>query len=293
MPNSSLARRKLRVSLTRSNTSSCLRVKGKAVIGIPATHNFKIMGCHHFAVGCQRSARRSRARTFLIDQLKGKPMADDSLFDLGAMPDRRRHARTAAVSRPVLIETGNFCGYCVLSNLSPKGMAAATDTRFVKGEAVCVQFMPNHAVPGRIIWSHEDRLGIEFDRRFDIATAFGTGAGAYSSSHFSRPPRLNLDSEAMATMGKAELKIVARDISQFDVRVMLPSAVPGERVEIRFPEGSPHGAEVRWAQRFDAGLRFERALSFEELARLAVACRLTNSRERAESLRRSEDYWEA
>lgn len=82
--------------------------------------------------------------------------------------DRRDGSRTSTVFRPVLIETEDFAGFCLVRNLSPNGMMGQVYTRLADGTGVMVQFHPELTVAGSIVWSREGQVGVEFDTMIDV-----------------------------------------------------------------------------------------------------------------------------
>lgn len=184
--------------------------------------------------------------------------------------DRRKDGRTTAVYRPVLLEAEGFTGFCLLRNLSPSGMMGIAYARFAEGEEVAVQFMPGHVVAGKIAWSKDGKIGVEFDEEIDLAGSLKGMGSTYVESKFNRAPRLEINCDGEAEIGSLKIKLRVLDISQRGIKAMLPSAAPGDEVLVRLPGMEPRRAVVRWSKGDIAGLNFVRPIAFEELARWAI-----------------------
>ena len=184
--------------------------------------------------------------------------------------DRRKDGRTAAVYRPVLLEAEGFTGFCLLRNLSPSGMMGVAYAQFAPGEEVGVQFMPGHVVSGKIAWSKDGKIGVEFDEEIDLVGSLKGMGSTYVESKFNRAPRLEINCDGEAEIGSLKIKLRVLDISQRGIKAMLPSAVPGDEVLVRLPGMEPRRAVVRWSKGDIAGLNFVRPIAFEELARWAI-----------------------
>jgi len=96
-------------------------------------------------------------------------MTQGEYLNVSSDEDRRKDNRTTAVYRPVLLETEDFTGFCLLKNISSNGMMGVAYAQFAPGELVNVQFVPGHVVPGKIIWSEAGKIGVSFDEPIDLA----------------------------------------------------------------------------------------------------------------------------
>jgi hypothetical protein len=63
--------------------------------------------------------------------------------------ERRSEARGATVFRPVLIETEDFAGFCLVRNLSSRGLRGKVYTTFAPRQPITVQFTCDERVRGR------------------------------------------------------------------------------------------------------------------------------------------------
>lgn len=188
----------------------------------------------------------------------------------GSDAERRKDSRTTAVYRPVLLEAEGFTGFCLLRNLSSSGMMGVAYADFAEGEQVSVQFIPGHVVTGKVVWSQDGRVGVQFDEEIDLVGSLRNMGSTYFESQLNRAPRLQLNSVGHAVIGSTQWTITVHDISQRGVKATLPSARPGDEATIYLPGMEPRKAVVRWSQGDTVGLNFVRPIAFEELARWAI-----------------------
>jgi hypothetical protein len=191
-------------------------------------------------------------------------------IETNAREDRRSAERTATVFRPVLIETDEFAGFCLVRNLSPSGLMGEVYTSFADEQPVSIHFGHVGEIAGTLKWCKDGRVGVEFGsaiRVDDVLTALGSKS---IGGLINRAPRLQIRCPA-------ELKIEGRmrsaeveDISQRGVRVRASFMQVNQEVEIHLDGLETRKGIVRWAQAGTAGLNFIRPLSFEQLAQWAV-----------------------
>jgi hypothetical protein len=184
--------------------------------------------------------------------------------------DRRAEGRTTAVYRPVLIETDEFGGFCLVKNLSPGGMMGVAYAQFAADQPVTIQFHPEHVVSGVIVWSQGDRIGARFDEPIDVEAVLHNLASKHVGTLINRAPRLPIECGGEVEIDGRRLPIKLIDISQRGAKVAAGFVKPGETVVLRLEGLDPHRAEVRWTQTGLAGLHFLRPIAFEDLARWVI-----------------------
>ena len=185
------------------------------------------------------------------------------------LSDHRSEERTATIFRPVLIETDQFAGFCLVRNLSSNGMRGRVYTSFAEGLAITVQFSPEKIVTGTLIWCKDEHVGVEFDEPIDVARVLSDLSRRLVEGKINRAPRLQIECSAELTIGDRTLAIQLQDISQRGIKAAASFIRPGDEVRVRL-EGLDRKAVVRWTQGGIAGLNFVRPLSFEELAHWVI-----------------------
>ena len=188
----------------------------------------------------------------------------DSLFS-----DPRSEARAATVFRPILIETDQFAGFCLLRNLSSNGMRGRVYTSFAERLTITVQFSPQKIVQGTLIWSKDEHIGVEFDEPIDVERVLSDLAKKHVEGKINRAPRLQIECRADLTIGDRTLAIQLQDISQRGIKAAASFIRPGDEVQVSL-KGLHRKAVVRWTQGGTAGLNFVHPLSFEELAHWVI-----------------------
>jgi hypothetical protein len=183
--------------------------------------------------------------------------------------ERRSEGRIATVFRPILIETEQFAGFCLLRNLSPNGMRGQVYTSFSEGLPITVQFGPDQIVQGTIIWCQDEHVGVQFDEPVNVEQVVSYLGRKLVEGKINRAPRLQIECEAELVLGDRTLAIDVQDISQRGIKAIASFIVPGDEVWVRL-EGLERKAVVRWTQGRTAGLNFVVPLSFEELAHWVI-----------------------
>jgi hypothetical protein len=96
------------------------------------------------------------------------------------------------VFRPVLIETDQFAGFCLVRNLSSNGMSGRVYTSFAEGLEITVQFSPNMIVQGNLIWCQDGHVGIQFDQPINVEHVLSDLARKLVEGKINRAPRLQI-----------------------------------------------------------------------------------------------------
>jgi len=180
--------------------------------------------------------------------------------------DRRQDDRIVSVFRPALVEIEGLAGFCLVRNLSPNGMMASVHAQFAPDQPATVQFSDEIAVPGRIAWSEDERIGVEFEREIDVDAVLCEQASTCRGKKIKRAPRLpvNCSGELILENGAWLVRIL--DISQRGIKAAGASLLVGDQVVVRLPEMEPRKAVVRWAHCGTMGLNFLSPIGFRELA---------------------------
>ena len=202
----------------------------------------------------------------------GRPVAP------GPGGERRSGDRAATVFRPVLIETDQFAGFCLVRNLSSSGMSGRVYTSFAEGLEITVQFNPDMIVHGSLIWCRDGHVGIQFDRSLNVELVLSDLARKLIEGKINRAPRLQIRCKGELVIGDRTLVIEVQDISQRGIKAAASFIRPGDEVQVRL-EGLERKAIVRWTQDGTAGLNFYRPLAFNELAHWVIERQAPETRE--------------
>lgn len=203
----------------------------------------------------------------------GMGQQEEDSADTAFAVERRAKRRTMAMYRPVLIETAEFGGFCLIKNLSSDGLMGVVYTRFAAAQPVVIQLHPEHVISGMIVWSRNDMIGVHFDEAIDVEAVLHNLASKRVGTLVNRAPRLPI--VPIECCGEVEvdgraLPLTVHDISQRGMKIAAAFLRPGEEVVVRLKGMKPHKAQVRWAQGGMAGLYFVGSIGFEDLARWVI-----------------------
>ncbi|WP_172799936.1 PilZ domain-containing protein [Croceicoccus bisphenolivorans] len=184
--------------------------------------------------------------------------------------DLRSDERQQSVYRPALIETDGFSGFCMVRNLSSRGMKADAYAELDTGQRVVVELSHIQRVDGQIIWSDGSNVGIRFDRKIDVPSVLLGTEGLPDSIANSRPPRLTIGCTASVSTERGEIPAWVSDVSQRGLKVVISGVAKGEEVHVLLPHHHVKKAIVRWTQEGAAGLNFVAPMKYCELAEWAI-----------------------
>lgn len=180
--------------------------------------------------------------------------------------NRRSEDRAATMFRPILIEIGAFAGFCLVRNLSTRGLKGSVYADFAHGERVMVRFGCDLVIEGGVIWSGEGQIGVQFDQPIDVTAVLADLARPARRGRVSRAPRLPIACDGELAIADRTLAIGVEDISQRGIKAQTTYVRPGDEVTVRLDGLAPRKAVVRWTSPGSAGLAFMRPFGFAELA---------------------------
>ena len=185
--------------------------------------------------------------------------------------ERRSNTRTTTVFRPVLIETAEFLGFCLIRNLSEVGIMGHVYTNFAENLPVRIHFSQETRIKGTLVWCTKERVGVRFDHAIDVDDVLTKLAAKSTNGRLNRPPRLQIQCAGKLIIGDRILTIEVQDVSQRGIKIHASFIRPGDELYVEMSGLERRKAVVRWTQAGIAGLHFMRPLSFEQLANWAVA----------------------
>lgn len=184
--------------------------------------------------------------------------------------ERRSEARGATVFRPVLIETEDFAGFCLVRNLSSRGLRGKVYTTFAPRQPITVQFTCDELVRGTLIWCKDNHIGVTFDQPVDVPQVLANLAQKEIDGRINRSLRLPIQCTGELMIEGRAHGAEVQDISQRGLKVLTSFVRPGEELTVNLEGLERRKAIVRWSQAGMAGLNFLRPLSFGELAQWVV-----------------------
>lgn len=184
--------------------------------------------------------------------------------------DQREQARTTTVYRPILVETSDIAAFCLLRNISTSGMMAKSYVDFAEETAIEVTFGCDFSAEGRVVWSRNRQIGIQFDNAVDVPQLLERLSHGGDFGLPKRAPRLQMRSAAHVSLDGRQVPVELLDISQNGVKVRTPYLKPLDEVTIELQGMALKWAVVRWTQAGIAGLRFLVPLSFDQLGEWVI-----------------------
>ena len=184
---------------------------------------------------------------------------------------RRAENRTTTVFRPVIIETEEFAGFCLVRNLSPNGMMGNVYTQIVEGLPVSVRFNDDLLMRGNVMWSKNGQVGIKFDETIDVSEILSAIGKKNVGKKVNRAPRLPIRCQGELEVDDRIYTVDVQNISQRGLNLNAKCYLaPGQEAFVRLDGLEDRKVVVRWAQNGRAGVNFIRPLGFGELAEWVI-----------------------
>jgi hypothetical protein len=179
--------------------------------------------------------------------------------------ERRDGERVSAMLRVGKLTTAAGAQQLIrIKNLSAGGLMAFISTPPSVGDLVGIE-LSSETIPARVVWTREDLVGLKFDHNLDLGELL---AGRKPRHGFRpRPPRLEIRCRASVKVGKLYYSVDVHDISLGGMKVEpIEEYCVGKKVIVVVESLRPIKGEVRWYSDRRAGIVFDKALEFDELA---------------------------
>jgi hypothetical protein len=151
-----------------------------------------------------------------------------------------------------------------LRNLSAGGVMAIVPNALAVDDRVEIE-LSSQKIPSTVVWTRDDTVGVKFDQNLDLGELL---AGRKPRHGFRpRPPRLQIACKASVKVGKLYYSGEVHDISLGGMKVEpIEEYCVGKKVVVVVESLRPIKGEVRWYSERRAGIIFDKALEFDELA---------------------------
>ena len=179
--------------------------------------------------------------------------------------ERRGDERVSAMLRVgKVISAGGEQQLIKIRNLSAGGLMAIVGRPPAVGDHMDVE-LSSEKIPSTVVWIRGDVVGLKFDQDVDLGELL---AGRKPRHGFrARPPRLEIPCKASVRVGKVYYTVDIHDISLGGMKVEpIEEYCVGKQVIVVVESLRPIKGEVRWYSERKAGIVFEQALDFDELA---------------------------
>ena len=193
---------------------------------------------------------------------------DSTTFSLStAVPrpsERRSDERIAPMLRVAKLDGPSGVQLIRVRNVSAGGLMAEIGQTVSVGDVVSIE-LSSQKIPGSVVWIRDGTVGVKFDQNIDLGELL---AGRKPRHGFrARPPRLDVSCKASLRVDKTYYTVDVHDISLGGMKVEpIEEYCLGKKVVVVVESLRPIRGEVRWYSDRKAGIVFDDALSFEDLA---------------------------
>ena len=179
--------------------------------------------------------------------------------------ERRKSDRQITIYRTATIRVGAFHGLCLIRNISAGGLMGTVHTTLPVSASVAIEIDSDHAISGKIIWTKDLLIGVQFDHPIDVNRILQRQSeDCKGRTH--RMPRLNIACGARILVDGVSREVTIADISQGGARVEAQFLRMGDQVTIAvYGLGTSRGV-VCWSDNGTAGISFNTPIAFNQLA---------------------------
>ena len=194
---------------------------------------------------------------------------ESTLFSLSTQvprpTERRTEDRLIAILpvAKIVSESANYI--CRIKNISAGGLMAEVVCPLEVGAQIYIELNSEQRIPGQVVWTREGSVGIKFDQDVDLRELLANRSQRRALRP--RPPRLEVTCGATVQIGKFYHPVQVHDISLGGMKVAINDwQCAGRDVIVTIESLRPVRGRVRWYRDGNAGIVFDKPLSFEELA---------------------------
>ncbi len=184
--------------------------------------------------------------------------------------DRRTDDRSKiSVYRSAMLRWDGYEALCLIRNISPGGLMGKLHTSLPPDEPVTVEIRSGNHIAGRVAWSADGMVGVQFDEKIDVLEVLHAPVHG-EPGLVQRMPRLHIACPVSLVAEGMRVSVTLIDVSQGGVKVEADFLREGDEVVV-----GVHGLEgrrgiVRWAHDGRAGIAFLAAIPFDTLAKWAL-----------------------
>jgi len=156
---------------------------------------------------------------------------------------------------------------CLLRIISAAGVMAHASRPFTEGEPVAVGFRSSHIIPGHIVWTRNELIGIAFDKVADLDTVLAVQRRAVDGRFLPESVRLDVASEASVETPVGTLTTELFDISLAGAKIGdLPELEVEMAVSLAVAGLPVRSGSLRWKDGGRAGIAFNLSMPYDVVA---------------------------
>jgi len=184
--------------------------------------------------------------------------------------DRRTDDRSKiSVYRSAMLRWGSYEALCLIRNISPGGLMGKLHTALPPGEPVTVEIRSGNHIAGRVAWSADGMIGVQFDEKIDVLEVLHAPVHG-EPGMVQRMPRLHIACPVSLVAEGMRVSVNLIDVSQGGVKVEADFLREGDEVVVGVLGIEARRGVVRWAHDGRAGIAFLAAIPFDTLAKWAL-----------------------
>lgn len=215
-----------------------------------------------------------------MDASWGMAMLDDKGFSTPAripetnaadIQERRTADRHIAVFRVGKLISASGQEFCLIRNISDGGLMANVYSPHAVGESIAIELKASSIVAGHIVWARDNKIGVAFEERIDVTSILAGHAGDTADDFHPRLPRIEIRCAARLRVGARYQRVEICDIAQGGAKIAgVENIVAGDEVVLSIDGLPPQQGTVRWQSEDKAGIAFNTAIPFGQIAAWAT-----------------------
>lgn len=180
---------------------------------------------------------------------------------------RRQEPRLLTLLRVGTLIVDGRRELCLIRNISTMGLMLHVYSVLREGQQVEVEMKTGQQLAGRVKWTRDSNVGLEFDAPIDVMAILASQLVSRSELK-PRMPRVEVRCPATLRMGSHSYRVTTRDVSQGGAKIALDAVLPPDAEIVLSMEGfhSLHGV-LRWCDGEAAGITFNSVLPWPHLVR--------------------------
>ncbi len=182
------------------------------------------------------------------------------------LTDRRLQERHTLVLRVGLLEIEGNASFCLLKNISSKGVQVKLYSPLHEGTAVSLRVGDEDAMQGRAAWVRDGNAGITFEKGLDPGTLLRVRQ-MISPDRRRSSPRINARARATLRTGGRTYAAELCDLSTTGAKIRTRRPIETEGAAILVLRNLPGlRTYVRWTDGHHCGLVFESPIPIQIIA---------------------------
>lgn len=209
--------------------------------------------------------RKTSHAPALVPEVALESMIFSLTTDVPRPTDTRADERLLANLPVAKVLADEWQDLCRIRNITAGGLMAETTSYHEAGVPLLVELNSNQRIRGNLVWTRDTIIGIKFDQNIDIREILANRRPRIGFRP--RPARLDIQCSATIKIEGLYHQVEVQDISLGGIKVRLRDReCVGKDVLVTVESLRPIKGTIRWYREGMAGIVFQQALTFEEVA---------------------------